>query len=157
MPPAASRCRNSTSGAGRLRSGAPVGPGGRSPAMRACLPSGRPAAAGMPLPPAAARCWRMAFKEITYDVDAGRAHIKFNRPEKLNALTPLLLQELNDALWEADDDRRVHAVCVSGTGRCFSAGYDLGGAAVARKVSTDEDGPRHRTGATFDDDVWFLE
>jgi enoyl-CoA hydratase len=99
----------------------------------------------------------MAFKEITYDVDAGRAHIKFNRPEKLNALTPLLLQELNEALWEADDDRRVHAVCVSGTGRCFSAGYDLGGAAVQRSVSTDADGPKHRTGATFDDDIWFLE
>ena len=73
----------------------------------------------------------MAFKEITYDVDAGRAYVRFNRPEKLNALTPLLLEELNEALWEADDDRRVHAVCVSGTGRCFSAGYDLGGAARA--------------------------
>ena len=70
----------------------------------------------------------MAFEEITYDVDAGRAHIVFNRPEKRNALSPLLLQELNDALWEADDDRRVHAVCISGAGSCFSAGYDLGAA-----------------------------
>src|SRR5215203_5275858 len=99
----------------------------------------------------------MPFEEITYDVDAGRAYIRFNRPEKLNALTPLLLQELNDALWEADDDRRVHAVCISGTGRCFSAGYDLGGAAVARRPSSSEDGPKRRSGATFDDDIWFLE
>jgi enoyl-CoA hydratase len=100
----------------------------------------------------------MAFEEITYDVDAGRAHIVFNRPEKRNALSPRLLQELNDALWEADDDRRVHAVCVSGAGSCFSAGYDLGARPANRGApETDDDGPRHRTGATFDDDVWFLE
>jgi enoyl-CoA hydratase len=100
----------------------------------------------------------MAFAEITYAVDAGRAHIVFNRPEKRNALSPLLLQELNDALWEADDDRRVHAVCISGAGSCFSAGYDLGAAYTNRGAKeADDDGPRHRTGATFDDDVWFLE
>ncbi len=51
--------------------------------------------------------------------------LTLNRPEKLNALTLKLLTELNEALWEADNDRDVHCVIVKGAGRAFSAGYDL--------------------------------
>ena len=51
------------------------------------------------------------YTQIIYEVDRGRAHIALNRPEKLNALSETLLTELNDALWQADLDTRVHAVC----------------------------------------------
>jgi enoyl-CoA hydratase len=98
----------------------------------------------------------MPFEQILYEVDTGRARIVLNRPEKRNAISPLMLQELNEALWEADDDRRVHAVCLSGTGSCFSAGYDLG-AAYQRGKRAGDDERQPRDGSTFDDDAWFLE
>src|SRR5450756_387091 len=61
---------------------------------------------------------------IIYEVERGRARITLNRPEKLNALSMQLQQELHDALWEADNDTRVHAVIIRANGRAFSAGYD---------------------------------
>jgi enoyl-CoA hydratase len=94
-------------------------------------------------------------EQITYEVERGRARIVLNRPEKRNALSNQLLHELHDALWEADLDKRVHAVSISGAGDCFSAGYDLGG--YRARTAPDADGPRHRDGSTIDDDSWFLE
>ena len=96
------------------------------------------------------------FEQIIYEVERGRARIVFNRPEKRNALSSKLLHELHDALWEADLDKRVHAVSISGAGECFSAGYDLGGYG-GRADAAGPDEPRHRDGSTIDDDAWFLE
>jgi enoyl-CoA hydratase len=96
----------------------------------------------------------VSFVNITYEVARGRARIVLNRPEKLNALSPALLQELSDALWEADADTRVHAVAISGAGECFSAGYDLAGGSGAPGSDPDA---AYRTGRTIDDDSWFLE
>ena len=62
------------------------------------------------------------FQTILYEVDRGRARITLNRPEKLNALSMELQRELNEALWEADNDSRVHAVILRANGRAFSAG-----------------------------------
>jgi enoyl-CoA hydratase len=94
-------------------------------------------------------------KTILYEVERGRARITLNRPEKLNALSMELLTELHDAVWEADDDREVHAVVLRGAGRSFSAGYDLSPPpptpdAEARRR-------RYRGSRTIDDDAWQLE
>ena len=67
----------------------------------------------------------MDYEAIIYEVERRRARITLNRPEKLNALSIQLQQELNHALWEADNDDRVHTVILRGAGRAFSAGYDL--------------------------------
>lgn len=97
------------------------------------------------------------YNTILYEVERGRARITLNRPEKLNALSFELQTELNNALWEADNDTEVHAVILRGAGRAFSAGYDLtplGGGRAGR----DETYTRvYRGGATFDDDAWQLE
>jgi enoyl-CoA hydratase len=95
------------------------------------------------------------YNYITYEVERGRARIQLNRPEKRNALTDRLLKELADALWEADADRRVHAVCLSGAGSCFSSGYDLSGA--GQIPPTGSDGAEPRDGTTIDDDAWYME
>jgi enoyl-CoA hydratase len=95
------------------------------------------------------------FENILYQVERGRARITLNRPEKRNALSQELLRELHDALWEADDDREVHAVVVRGAGSCFSAGYDLaegGGPREGRRA-----GAEYRGARSFDDDAWQLE
>ena len=63
---------------------------------------------------------------VEYEVDDGAAWIRLDRPDKLNALNPPLLEELEAALRraEADDDARV--VVLAGNGPAFSAGYDIG-------------------------------
>ena len=100
----------------------------------------------------------MSFDSIIYETDNGRARVTLNRPDKLNALSTKLQSELNEALWEADNDRDVHCVIIKGAGRAFSAGYDLTGAdgrvPVSRIQSEDR---RYRGGRTLDDDAWQLE
>jgi enoyl-CoA hydratase len=92
------------------------------------------------------------FENITYEVDNGRARVTLNRPEKRNALSIQLVEELRDALWEADNDKSVHCVILKGEGPSFCAGYDL----TARRDSID-DGIERRTGSGFDDDAWRIE
>ncbi|GAB4329486.1 MAG: crotonase/enoyl-CoA hydratase family protein [Dehalococcoidia bacterium] len=99
------------------------------------------------------------FQYLMYEVDRGRARITLNRPEKLNALSLELQQELHDALWEADADNNVHAVVLRGAGRAFSAGYDLTPMSRPRESTEDSRGytAAYRGRATFDDDAWGLE
>ena len=66
-----------------------------------------------------------SYENIRYEVDNGRARISLNRPEKRNALSIELVEELRDALWEADDDTSVHCVILRGDGPSFCSGYDL--------------------------------
>jgi len=99
-----------------------------------------------------------AFESIIYEAADGRARITLNRPDKLNALSLSLQQELCEALWEADNDRSVHCVIIKGAGRAFSAGYDLTGGGGAVPVSRIQDSDRsYRGGRSIDDDAWQLE
>ncbi len=97
------------------------------------------------------------YRTILYEVDRGRARITLNRPEKLNALSGELQQELNTALWEADGDTAVHAVIIRGNGRAFSAGYDITPLPARPPGSAEGAGTVYRGGATFDDDAWRME
>jgi enoyl-CoA hydratase len=93
------------------------------------------------------------FQHILYEVDRGRARITLNRPNQRNALSIELVEELRDALWEADDDRSVHCVIIRGSGPAFCAGYDL----APGRPESDTDGVERRTGRGIDDDTWNLE
>jgi enoyl-CoA hydratase len=53
------------------------------------------------------------------------AYVTLNRPEKLNALSPALLDELEAALLAADADGEVRVIVLRGAGRSFSTGMDL--------------------------------
>jgi len=64
--------------------------------------------------------------ECTGDAD-GVLLITLDRPEKLNAFTPVMRQELIAALDRADADDDVRAIVVTGRGRGFCAGADLRG------------------------------
>ena len=57
--------------------------------------------------------------------------IALNRPEKRNALNVSLCRELVYALEQADQDPSVGAILLSGAGKCFCAGMDLGELATA--------------------------
>jgi len=93
------------------------------------------------------------LQTLLYEVEGGVARITLNRPEKLNAISSTMLQELHDVLWEADDDTSVHCAVLRGAGRSFCAGYDLG----EQRPPADPDGVQHRGRTTFDDDSWQLE
>ncbi|WP_181783244.1 crotonase/enoyl-CoA hydratase family protein [Pseudonocardia pini] len=73
------------------------------------------------------------YTEIAYEVADHVATITLDRPAKLNAFTSTMMAELARAYTEADADDEVRAVVVTGRGRGFCAGADLG-----------------RGGATFD-------
>ena len=93
-----------------------------------------------------------SFEHIDYQVENGRARITLNRPEKRNALSIELVEELRDALWEADDDTSVHCVILKGAGSSFCAGYDL----TASRPRND-DGVNRRRRSSLDDDAWGIE
>jgi enoyl-CoA hydratase len=95
----------------------------------------------------------MPYEHILYAVENGRARITLNRPGRRNALCPPLLDELERALWDADDDKRVHCVILRGAGPAFCAGYDLTGFGRAPA----DDGVPRRGMRTIDDDIWSLE
>lgn len=63
--------------------------------------------------------------DFEYSRDGSTAVMRFNRPEKLNAITYEMLAQVEEAISKANDDPAVRAVVVTGTGRAFSAGTDL--------------------------------
>lgn len=69
----------------------------------------------------------MEYEQIEYVVANGVATITLNRPERLNALTPRMADELIDACDRLDDDDAVRAVVLTGAGRAFCAGAELSG------------------------------
>lgn len=68
----------------------------------------------------------MAEIEISYPRD-GIAQITMNRPDKLNAMTSAMVEQLHDALGALGRDREARVVILTGAGRGFCAGLDLGG------------------------------
>jgi enoyl-CoA hydratase/carnithine racemase len=68
----------------------------------------------------------MAFEQIRTDLADGVLTVTLDRPERLNAWTATMGRELIEAFDRADDDDDVRAVIVTGAGRGFCAGADLG-------------------------------
>ena len=69
----------------------------------------------------------MEFEQVLYEKSGGVATITLNRPERMNAFTPKMIEEWAKALEDARVDRDVRAVIVTGAGRGFCAGADLRG------------------------------
>ena len=66
------------------------------------------------------------FTQIRLDIADGIATVTLHRPEKMNAFTRVMMQEVIDALDVTDSDDSVRAVIVTGHGdRAFCAGADL--------------------------------
>jgi enoyl-CoA hydratase len=63
---------------------------------------------------------------VLYEFGEGVATITLNRPERLNTITPELIDDLGEALRQAWEQTEVHAIRLRGAGRAFCAGYDIG-------------------------------
>ena len=90
----------------------------------------------------------MDSQDIRYEVRDRVATVTLHRPEKLNAFTRRMRDELVEAFGRADADDGVRAVIVTGAGRAFCAGADLSGGGetfdYARRDDAGEDD--HRDG-----------
>jgi enoyl-CoA hydratase/carnithine racemase len=67
----------------------------------------------------------MDYEQITVERRDEVALLTLNRPERLNAWTPRMSVELADAIEQANGDRSVGAIVVTGAGRGFCAGADM--------------------------------
>src|SRR5260370_26136650 len=68
----------------------------------------------------------MADPVVLYEVDDKVSVITLNRPEKLNAISAELLQQLLDGFARADAESATSVVLLRAEGRSFCAGYDIG-------------------------------
>ena len=68
----------------------------------------------------------MQYENVLVDRDGPVGVITLNRPRVLNALSPALVAELNDALARLDADPQVRAAVLTGGPRVFAAGADIG-------------------------------
>jgi enoyl-CoA hydratase/carnithine racemase len=66
------------------------------------------------------------YQDILYSAADGVATITLNRPEKLNAWTAAMQSSIKAALSDAANDSAVRAIVVTGSGRGFCAGADMG-------------------------------
>jgi enoyl-CoA hydratase/carnithine racemase len=67
----------------------------------------------------------MALETILFDKTDSLATITLNRPERLNAWTPVMGAELLEAFRDADRDKSVRVVMFTGAGRAFCSGADM--------------------------------
>ncbi len=65
------------------------------------------------------------YADLLYEVDSNVATITLNRPDRLNAITGPMLESFSRALRDADADRGVRVIILTGAGRGFCAGLDL--------------------------------
>ena len=68
----------------------------------------------------------MSYQQIIVDIKDYIATITLNRPEQLNAWTDIMASEVYDAMWQAADDDNVRVIILTGAGRAFCAGQELG-------------------------------
>lgn len=98
----------------------------------------------------------MAYETVLYEVADRICTITLNRPEKLNAWTRQMHLDLRDAMQKAGGDENVRAIVLTGAGRGFCAGADMGGlqaigagGSVDRTTTAHADLPGGSTRAEF--------
>ena len=75
--------------------------------------------------------------ELLYEVTGHVGVIRFNRPDRMNTITPVMLDALSKRLVEADRDPAVRVIVITGNGRAWCAGLDVGAAASGTGIGGD--------------------
>jgi enoyl-CoA hydratase len=92
---------------------------------------------------------RTTYPTLDYEVDGRVARLTFNRPERGNTITADTPRDLAHAVERADLDPAVHVILLSGRGKGFCGGYDLGIYAENAFASGDEQ-PSDTAGTVVD-------
>src|ERR1700691_1088868 len=85
----------------------------------------------------------MSYQDLIYAVDDKVATITLNRPDRMNALSRNLEAEIHRAFDEADADRAVRVIILTGSGAAFCAGYDQAAVSPSGVRPTDPQGKSH--------------
>ncbi len=80
----------------------------------------------------------MDYKDIIFEKEQPLAVITMNRPDKLNAISPTMLEEMLAALEEAEKNDEVKVIILTGAGKGFSPGADITriGRGEAREITS---------------------
>ena len=73
----------------------------------------------------------MSYENILFSRDGGIARLTLNRPDRLNSFNDAMHAEVRDALEQVEADATARVLLLTGAGRGFCAGQDLGDRAVA--------------------------
>jgi 2-(1,2-epoxy-1,2-dihydrophenyl)acetyl-CoA isomerase len=73
----------------------------------------------------------MSYQNIIFEIREGIARLTLNRPDKLNSFTAGMHEEIRDAISQVRTTPGIRVMLLTGAGRGFCAGQDLGDAAVA--------------------------
>jgi enoyl-CoA hydratase/carnithine racemase len=94
-----------------------------------------------------------AYQEILTDLEDGILTLTLNRPDRLNAWTGTMEQECQDAITKAGADDAVRCIVITGAGRGFCAGADMGGLQQISDEASDNDAsaPDRDTAAPSED------
>jgi enoyl-CoA hydratase/carnithine racemase len=84
---------------------------------------------------------RTDFETCILDIDNGVAVLTMNRPDRMNAFTGQMMLDMIAAFDQTDADDAVRAVIVTGAGRAFCAGADLGAGAKTFDYEARDDRP----------------
>lgn len=82
---------------------------------------------------------RPPYRDCIYELREGVAIVTLNRPERLNAISPVLVHELLDIVERGARDDEVRVLLVTGAGRAFCAGADLQATAEEREQDVEMD------------------
>ena len=67
----------------------------------------------------------MKIGDVLYEAQDRVATITLNRPERFNAISATMPDDLETAVFHADNDPSIHVIILTGAGRGFCGGYDL--------------------------------
>jgi enoyl-CoA hydratase/carnithine racemase len=95
----------------------------------------------------------MSNDRVSIEVNDGVADVRLNRPDKLNAIDPVMFHALSQAATALAARTDVRAVVLSGNGRAFCAGLDLG-ALGNGGIPTDITERTHGDSNLFQHSVW---
>ena len=68
----------------------------------------------------------MEYNNIAFDVNQGVATLTLNRPKSLNSFTVEMHKEMRAAMQQVSEDKGIRCLLITGAGRGFCAGQDLG-------------------------------
>ncbi len=88
----------------------------------------------------------MDYSAILFEIKDAVARITLNRPDRLNAFTEQMHKELAAALDQIRNDPSVRVLVITGAGRAFSAGQDLG----ERMMSGEPDAAPRQVGSSLE-------
>ena len=79
----------------------------------------------------------MKYTDISYDVEGGVATITLDRPDRLNAWSPTMEEDVRTAMDAAASDDSVRTIIVTGAGRGFCAGADMSNLSASSAEDSD--------------------